>query len=559
MNKEQKQVLQSQLNNEKRTLKELKQVYTQALKDCEKKIAELSARKDMENLQSIIYQKQYQQAIKGQLEGILEQLHSNEFATVSDYLARCYEEGYIGVMYDLQGQGIPLIIPISQEQVTQAIQTDSQLSKPMYDRLGEDVNKLKTSVRAEISRGIAAGFTWNEVAGKIAQSFQNTPFNQAYNNAMRIARTEGHRIQIQAADHAQHKAKEKGADILKQWDATMDGKTRPSHRRVDGEFRELDEPFSNGLQYPGDPSGTAKEVVNCRCALLQRAKWELDDEELDTLKERAEYFGLDKTDSFEEYKKKYLQASESVREGEQKMNDNNELENVGKSSTIKVKRGQLSTGYTGRIPDDKLDEYNKKAFEQIKLDTGYSDEKATEFHNALLEYFGGDYETIETSQDSEATKAIIEGLSKMPAYDGSISRGLCFYNMPEESAKFTSLKIGDELPHKGVIESWTSDKRTGMAYASVWSEGNSIILECADNNIGVGTQHISSFGSLEAEVTVANPSYEVVDIVIEDKYKYLSEHLNEFDSNQKFYADCYLEEKTENNGDVVVWIKVKEK
>ena len=51
-----------------------------------------------------------------------------------------------------------------------------------------------------------------------------------------------------------------------------------SHQKVDGEIRELDEPFSNGLMFPGDPAGGAAEVVNCRCALLQRARWALDDE-----------------------------------------------------------------------------------------------------------------------------------------------------------------------------------------------------------------------------------------------------------------------------------------
>ena len=35
------------------------------------------------------------------------------------------------------------------------------------------------------------------------------------NNAFRIARTEGHRIQCDATYNAQNKAKEKGADILK--------------------------------------------------------------------------------------------------------------------------------------------------------------------------------------------------------------------------------------------------------------------------------------------------------------------------------------------------------
>ena len=84
------------------------------------------------------------------------------------------------------------------------------------------------------------------------------------------------------------------------WDATLDGNTRESHAMVDGELRELDKPFLNGLMFTGDPSGGA-EVINCRCALLQRASWELDEDELEELKERAAYFGLDKTASFEKY------------------------------------------------------------------------------------------------------------------------------------------------------------------------------------------------------------------------------------------------------------------
>ena len=63
--------------------------------------------------------------------------------------------------------------------------------------------------------------------------------------------------------------------------------------------------------FPGDPSGSAAEVVNCRCTSDTRARWALDESELQTLKERAEYFGLDKTKDFEEYKEKYLTAVEN--------------------------------------------------------------------------------------------------------------------------------------------------------------------------------------------------------------------------------------------------------
>lgn len=312
MNQRQKEALEAQLNSEKRTLNELRQVYRQAMKDCDEKIRELSMRTDLENLQSIIYQKRYQEVLKGQLGSVLDKLHTEEYATVADYLARCYEDGYIGTMYDIHGQGVPVICPIDQRQVVSAIQTHTKLSKPLYERLGEDVDSLRTSIRAEISRGVATGMTWNAIAGKIAKSFKNTSFNKAYNQAMRIARTEGHRIASEAASNAQYAAREKGADVLKQWDATLDGRTRPSHREVDGEIRELEEAFSNGLQYPGDPKGAAAEVINCRCALLQRARWALDEDELNTLQERAEYFGLDKTKNFEEYRQKYLKLPENA-------------------------------------------------------------------------------------------------------------------------------------------------------------------------------------------------------------------------------------------------------
>lgn len=307
MNKAQKQVQQAQLDGEKKTIKQLQRIYGQARKDCEQKIRELSSRTDLENLQSIIYQKQYQEALKKQLEGILDDLQGKEFSSITEYLAESYENGYIGVMYDLHRQGIPVIMPINQEQVVKALQVDSKLSQGLYSRLGEDVSYLKKSIRAELSRGIANGSTWNQIAGHIANGM-NSPFNAAINNSIRIARTEGHRIQQRSALDAQYAAKEKGADVLKQWDSTLDNRTRPHHRQLDGQIRELDEPFEvDGLkaQAPGY-FGKPKDDCNCRCCLLQRARWALDEEELQTLKDRAAYFGLDKTDDFEDFKKKYL-------------------------------------------------------------------------------------------------------------------------------------------------------------------------------------------------------------------------------------------------------------
>ena len=291
LNKRQKIVQDAFLNNEEAVIRRLKQVYNQSLKDIEQKAKALQDQintldslanmvedadekaKLLSMKQAKVYQKQYQDALKKQIGSILDNMQVEEFKTVSEYLNKCYEEGFLGAMYDLQGQGIPLVIPLDQEAVVRAVQLDSKISEGLYSRLGEDVTLLKKKIIAQVSRGIATGMTFQQVAQQLAGYT-----NIGYNNAVRIARTEGHRIQVQSAMDACYKAKDKGANIVKSWNSTLDGRTRPSHQKVDGEIRELDEPFSNNLMFPGDPSGGAGEVVNCRCALLQRARWNLDSE-----------------------------------------------------------------------------------------------------------------------------------------------------------------------------------------------------------------------------------------------------------------------------------------
>lgn len=277
MNKRQKQVQQSLLNSELEVIKELEKSYKQAIKDINRVITSLLARKDTENLQSIIYQIKYQNALKSELEGFLNVLHTRNYQLIDDYLKGCYENAHIGTLFDLQGQGIPLILPLDQEQMISAITLNSKLSAPLYNALGFNIDYLKTSVRMEISRGIAQALSYQE----IARNIKNTT-NVDYNKSLRIAKTEGHRIQCESAYNVQVRVKQKGADVVKQWDSTLDGKTRPTHRLLDGQIVDVDGYFKSDsgykALYPGD-FGVPSEDCNCRCALLQRAKWALNDEE----------------------------------------------------------------------------------------------------------------------------------------------------------------------------------------------------------------------------------------------------------------------------------------
>ena len=287
MNRRQKLVQKQFLNNEKAVVDRLAYIYDQSLAEIEDKIRNLEFTigdlteqyewaddKDKEviksKIQSKIYQKQYQEQLQAQVDGILKEMQTKQFLTVSDYLDTCYEDGFVGSLFDMHGQGVPLAVPLDQEAMVRAIQLDSKISQGLYTRLGEDVNVLKKRITSEVTRSIATGTDWKRMAKRLENQTQI-----GYNRSVRIARTEGHRIQCTAADDAAHDAKARGADIVKQWDATLDGATRESHVTVDGEIRELDEKFSNGLMFPGDPAGGAAEVINCRCAYLQRARWAL--------------------------------------------------------------------------------------------------------------------------------------------------------------------------------------------------------------------------------------------------------------------------------------------
>ena len=374
------------LDDEERVIRRLQAVYNQSLKyitqkanalqeeiyKIQDKYNSIEDEQERETLKSMerskVYQKQYQDALKAQVNSILDKMHRKEFKTVNKYLNDCYDKAFTGNMYVLHGEGIPLIVPIDQEKVVRAVQVNSKISKGLYSRLGEDVDLLKRKITAQISRGVATGMSYSQMAQQLA-GYTKT----GYNNAVRITRTEGHRIQQESTMDACYAARERGADVVKQWDATMDANTRESHQMVDGEVRALDEKFSNGLMYPGDPSGSAAEVINCRCVLLQRAKWALDQKELDRLKERASFYGLDKRKSFDEFNKKYMGTVEN-----------------SKGNKIK-----MDLQFFAKIPDEKLTEYalnfehptGKEKAKAFKEALGYTKESYTDLKTKILDSF----------------------------------------------------------------------------------------------------------------------------------------------------------------------------
>lgn len=308
MNKRQLELLKRSGKFEREIIVSIKRSYMSAMDDILKEVQYLES---LDPTESILNRLKFQKSLEKQVGEILHGMEEYWRLDIDTYLKECYEDGFLGAMYDIHGQGIPIVFPINQNDVVNAIMNDTKLSRPLYEALGFQVDELIEGVNKEIARGVAMSSSYIDIARNIRN---NTRAPLA--RAMTIARTEGHRVRIQSTFDAQQKAKENGADVVKQWDSTSDRKTRPTHRELDGQIQELDNDFvvpSTGAKAPHPAGfGIAKEDINCRCALLQRARWALDDDELQALKEKADYWGFNEAQNFDKFKSTYLDAVEEM-------------------------------------------------------------------------------------------------------------------------------------------------------------------------------------------------------------------------------------------------------
>lgn len=277
MKKWEKEIVQKQIADEQQVIYRLQDSYKFAIQDVKDKIAVLQSR---EQTQSVIYQLKYQQELQKQLENIYSKMSQEWYSEIDKYLKDCYEDGFFTTMYALHQEGIPIVIPFNQEEMAQmAAQSDYEgikLSEKLYD----DAIETARISRQEMTRGIASNESWGTIAKRIEKRGQTGLYN-----AMRITRTESHRITNEVKMKTVQAVKDEGADIVKQWDSTVDKRTRPHHVELDGQTREVEQPFkiaSTGAtaMYPGG-FGKPEEDIHCRCIMLQRARWALDKSEIE--------------------------------------------------------------------------------------------------------------------------------------------------------------------------------------------------------------------------------------------------------------------------------------
>ena len=114
--------------------------------------------------------------------------------------------------------------------------------------------------------GLTEGLSEIEIARNIQAQIEESSGTLSRLRSRVIARTETHGAMGAANEAA---AVATGLPLMKEWVAASGERTRPDHAAASGQKVHLDKPFKVGadsLMYPGDPAGSAKQIVNCRCA-----------------------------------------------------------------------------------------------------------------------------------------------------------------------------------------------------------------------------------------------------------------------------------------------------
>lgn len=134
---------------------------------------------------------------------------------------------------------------------------------------GVNVAKDKLWNRKLMASQLTQGVLLGESIPKMARRVQRVTGSN-YAAAVRTARTAVTGAENAGRVHSYKRAKGMGIKLQKEWLATLDGRTRHSHRQLDGQKipNEDGAKFDNGCRYPGDPQGRYDEICNCRCTLV---------------------------------------------------------------------------------------------------------------------------------------------------------------------------------------------------------------------------------------------------------------------------------------------------
>ena len=263
--------------------------YRRAQKDLDAKLKEFIARhkaKD-EKYRALVKagkmaQEDYEAWLKGQIfqskqwmrmrDAITNTLYKADVAAqnlVNGERGNIFAQSANHTLYDLEHQkGVTFGFELyDQRTVGKILREQPTLLPPKKILEGKDNAWYRRKIDSVVVQGILQGEGIGQIATRVGQYTGEQSRTAMLRNA-RTAMTSAHGA---GKLEAMREMKERGIDVKKRWVATLDMKTRDTHRTLDGMEVDVDEPFytpAGDIDYPGDPNANPCLVYNCRCKLF---------------------------------------------------------------------------------------------------------------------------------------------------------------------------------------------------------------------------------------------------------------------------------------------------
>lgn len=196
-------------------------------------------------------------------------------ASLSDHLNASWAHGIDMVDLPLREVGIFAAIP----------EIDTTVLSIMQDFSVDLVNGLTDEAKKKINNELTLAFmgqkTPYDAMEAIGRNLEDkTIITNISKRAETITRNEGNRVLEAATQARQEEAAKVVPQLRKQWRHSLFGVKEPrvSHQIIDGQIRDVDEPFDVGgeeLMHPLDPAGSAENTINCHCySIPAMSSWE---------------------------------------------------------------------------------------------------------------------------------------------------------------------------------------------------------------------------------------------------------------------------------------------
>lgn len=262
-----------QQQTEKQSENSIKRFYRALIRDVLAEVGDIYAKYEKNGVLTYEEMAKFERITKF-LESL--QVHVNHLSkqtknSIESTLRDSYEYSYYWMSYAIESSAVASIgvATLTKDVVSKAVDNPIR-GLTLSETLEKNRVDIVYNIQQNIKRGLTQGMTYKQMADNLKEHLDKDE-----KKAMRIVRTELHRVNEQAEHEVMERANTKGIISTKEWNCSLDERVRKgkkaNHRKLHGQKVPIDQDFDLGGGKRGKaPSNTSfvEHDVNCRCFLV---------------------------------------------------------------------------------------------------------------------------------------------------------------------------------------------------------------------------------------------------------------------------------------------------